>query len=104
MYDFFDTLNDLLGIFGYLVSAVGFFVVGFAMGRFFLASYPKGGRELQIALALGLFGLLIGITVFASPGSAGAFALGLGLTFFVENQGKKETEEKPAEEKSSKKK
>jgi hypothetical protein len=34
-------------------------------------------------LSLGFFGLLIGITDFASPGSAGAFALGAGAAYFM---------------------
>ena len=97
MNDFLLTLKDIFSIFGYFISAVGFFVVGFGLGRFFLGAYPKGNWELQIALVLGFFGLLIGITVFATPGSAGAFALGAGLSFFIESQQKKEEEEKPEE-------
>ncbi|GEM_PF-422202 len=105
MNDFLVTLQEIFSIFGYFISAVGFFVVGFGLGRFFLASYPKGNWELQIALALGLFGLLIGITVFATPGSAGAFAFGTGLAFFLEGQQKKEeeAEEKPVEKPAKKK-
>ena len=104
MDSFLVTLQEIFSIFGYFISAVGFFVVGFGLGRFFLAAYPKGNWELQIALALGFFGLLIGITVFATPGSAGAFALGVGLTFFVENQKKEEeSKEKPAEKPAKKK-
>ena len=104
MDSFLVTLQEIFSIFGYFISAVGFFVVGFGLGRFFLAAYPKGNWELQIALALGFFGLLIGITVFATPGSAGAFALGVGLTFFVENQKKEdEAKEKPAEKPAKKK-
>ncbi|MBI5933320.1 MAG: hypothetical protein HY867_06395 [Chloroflexi bacterium] len=104
MDSFLLTLKDIFSIFGYFINVVGFFVVGFGLGRFFIASYPKGNWELQIALALGFFGLLIGITVFATPGSAGAFALGVGLTFFVENQKKEEeAKEKPAEKPAKKK-
>ena len=104
MDSFLVTLQEIFSIFGYFISAVGFFVVGFGLGRFFLAAYPKGNWELQIALALGFFGLLIGITVFATPGSAGAFALGAGLAFFVENQKKEEeAKEKPAEKPAKKK-
>lgn len=107
MDDFLFTLKDIFGIFGYFISVIGFFAVGFGLGQFFLAAYPKGGRELQIALALGFFGLLIGISAFTTPGSAGAFALGAGLAFFMDSQKKKEEEEKQEEKpagKSSKKK
>ena len=45
---------------------------------------------MQIALALGFFGLLIGLTDFASAGSAGAFALGAGISMLTLNKPKEE--------------
>ena len=82
MDDFLYVLKDLAGIFGYLVRIAGFLLIGLGLGRFFLDFYPKSNWRLQIALALGFFGLLIALTVFSSPGSAGAFALGAGFAFF----------------------
>ena len=82
MDDFLYVLKDLAGIFGYLVRIAGFLLIGLGLGRFFLEHYPKSNWQLQIALALGFFGLLIALTVFSSPGSAGAFALGAGFAFF----------------------
>jgi hypothetical protein len=39
--------------------------------------------QVQVALSLGFFGLLVGITDFASAGSAGAFALGAGAAYLM---------------------
>lgn len=82
MDDFLYILKDLAGIFGYLVRIAGFLLIGLGLGRFLLEHYPKSNWQLQMALALGFFGLLIALTVFSSPGSAGAFALGAGFAFF----------------------
>lgn len=96
MVDFFDILNNIIAILGHLLSAIGFGLVGLGLARFLLDSYPKANWQLQAALALGFFGLLIGLTAFASAGSAGAFALGAGITFFM---AKKETAEEPEDKK-----
>jgi hypothetical protein len=83
MYDFFNILNDIFSIFGYLIRTAGFLLVGLGLGRFFLANYPRSNWQLQMALALGFFGLIIALTVFSSAGSAGAFALGAGIAFLA---------------------
>ena len=76
-------IYDISGFFGFVLRAIGFLVVGAAVGRFVLDNFNKSVWQVQIALALGLFGLLIGLTDFASPGSAGAFALGAGGVYFL---------------------
>jgi hypothetical protein len=76
-------VTDIFSLLGFLLSALGFLAVGFGLGRFFQDAYQKAAWQLQIALALGFFGLLIGLTDFASPGSVGAFALGAGIAFFM---------------------
>ncbi len=91
-------LTDLFSLLGYLLGAIGFLVFGLALGRFFPASYKKAIWQVQIALALGFFGLLIAITDFASAGSAGAFALGAGISMLTTNASK-QAEEGSAEEK-----
>ena len=85
-------LTDVASLLGFLLSALGFLAVGFGLGRFFQDAYQKAAWQLQIALALGFFGLLIGLADFASPGTAGAFALGAGIAFFT---AKKDTVEEP---------
>jgi Tfp pilus assembly protein FimV len=104
MYDFFNILNDIFSIFGYLIRTAGFLLVGLGLGRFFLANYPKSNWQLQMALALGFFGLIIALTVFSSAGSAGAFALGAGIAFLnVKKEEAPEMEATLAEEPKEKK-
>jgi hypothetical protein len=47
----------------------------------------------KIALILGFFGVAIAFTDFASPGSAGAFALGGGAAFLMAGLPKKDKED-----------
>jgi len=77
-------VDEIFGFLGFLLRALGFLVVGFAIGRFVLDNFKKSVWQVQIALSLGFFGLLIGLTDFASPGSAGAFALGAGAAYFLD--------------------
>lgn len=103
MDDFLFILKDIFNILGYFIRLVGFLLVGLGLGRFFLDAYPKANWQLQMALALGLFGLLIAFTVFSSAGSAGAFALGAGIAFFMAKQEKKESDATMVEETKKKK-
>lgn len=84
-------LTDVIELFGFLLRAIGFLVVGLALGRFLLDAYKKANWQLQIALILGFFGLLIALTDFASAGSAGAFALGAGISMLTARAAKDET-------------
>ena len=74
---------QVLGILGNLVRAIGFLVFGFGIARFTVDAYNKANWQLQIALALGFFGLLIGLTNFATPGSSGMYALGAGIALIM---------------------
>lgn len=84
----------ILGILGGLVRAIGFLIFGFGVARFTLDAYGKANWQLQIALSLGFFGLLIGLTDFATPGSSGMYALGAGIAMVMNMMPKKtESEE-----------
>ncbi len=74
-----STVSDVLALFGFLFRFLGFLVAGFAIGRFVLDNYKLGEWQVRIALALGFFGLFVGVTAYAGPGSSGAFALGSGI-------------------------
>ena len=74
--------EEILSILGNLVRFLGFLLIGYGAARFVLESYQKANWQVQIALILVFFGTLIGLTSFASAGSAGAFALGAGFSFF----------------------
>lgn len=104
MEDFLYILKDIFSILGYFIRLVGFLLIGLGLGRFFLDAYPKADWQLQIALTLGLFGLLIALTVFSSAGSAGAFALGAGIAFFMAKKEKANTDDATMVEETRKKK
>ncbi len=91
------TVSNILGLIGLLLRALGFLVVGFAVSHFVFENYKNSEWQLKIALALGLFGLLVGLTVFSSPGSAGAFALGAGGAYFMTMMPAKHTDENKSE-------
>jgi len=86
-------VTEILSLLGFLLRALGFLVIGFALGRFFLDAYKKAVWQVQIALVLGIFALLIAITNLATAGSAGAFALGAGISFIISDKPKKVEEE-----------
>lgn len=98
-----NNFMDILSIIGYVLRALGFLVLGFAIGRFILDAYKQAVWQVQVALAIGFFGLLVGLTNFSSPGSMGMFAIGAGLAMIMVIMTKKE-DEKEEEIKSSKKK
>jgi hypothetical protein len=87
-----NNVMDILSIIGYVLRALGFLILGFAIGRFALDSYKQAVWQVQIALVIGFFGLLIGLTNFSSPGSMGMFAAGAGLAMTMVIMAKKEEE------------
>jgi len=74
--------EEILGILGSLIRILGFLLLGYGIARFTIDSYQKAVWQVQIALVLGLFGVLIALINFASAGSAGTFALGAGFALF----------------------
>ena len=72
-------VNDVFGFLGFLFRFLGFLIAGYGIGRFVLDNYKMSEWQVRIALALGFFGLLVGLTAYASPGSSGAFAFGAGV-------------------------
>ena len=84
-----QTFEEILSILGFITRFLGFLVIGFGIGRFFLDSYKTGEWQIKISLALGFFALLAALTHFASPGSAGAFALGGGIALLTASMPKK---------------
>ena len=88
-----NNFMKILEIIGYILRALGFLILGFAIGRFTLDSYKQAVWQVQIALAIGFFGLLVGLTDFSSPGSMGMFAIGAGLAMVMVIMTKKQEEE-----------
>ncbi len=92
-------VTDVFSLFGFLLRFLGFLVIGFGLGRFVLDNYKMSEWQVRIALALGFFALLVGLTAYASPGSSGAFALGSGaalVSAWMPRKAISEEESKPA--------
>jgi hypothetical protein len=83
-------ISEIFGFLGFLLRVFGFLLFGFASGRFLMEAYQKANWQLQIALVLGFFLLLIGLTNFSTPGAAGAFALGAGIAYLMAGMAKKD--------------
>ena len=99
-----DTFQQVLSTFGFLLRALGFLVLGFGVTRFMLDAYYKAAWQVQIALAVGFFLLLIGLTNYASPASMGTFALAAGAALVMQYMGKKEESKEEEHVKETKKK
>ena len=54
------TFMEVLSVIGFVIRALGFALLGFAVGRFTMDAYKKAVWQLQIALAVGFFGLWLG--------------------------------------------
>lgn len=87
-------ISEIFSFLGFLVSALGLLVFGFAGGKFALDAFQKSVWQVQVALALALFGAVVGLANYATPGSAGAFALGVGIALFISGNKKKEEDSK----------
>ena len=96
-------VNEIFELLGFFLRALGFLAIGFGIGRFTLDAYKKAVWQVQIALVLGFFGLLIAITNFASAGSTGAFAIGAGVAFFISGRPKQDEEDEEKEDGKKKK-
>lgn len=86
------TFTEVLSIIGFFIRALGFAVLGFAVGRFTMDAYKKAAWQVQAALAVGFFGLLAGLTNYSSPASMGMFAFGAGAALLMSFMTKKEEE------------
>ena len=92
-------VNDIFSLFGFLIRFLGFLLIGYGVGRFVFDNYKGSEWQVRIALALGFFALLVGLTAYASPGSSGAFALGSGaalVSTLMPRKTASEEESKPA--------
>lgn len=90
--------SSFLSVVGFLVRALGFLLLGFAVARFTIDAYKKAVWQVQAALALGFFGLLVGLTNYSSAGSMGTFALGAGAAILMAVMPKKEESEETKKE------
>ncbi|MDP1548408.1 MAG: hypothetical protein Q8L87_20540 [Anaerolineales bacterium] len=88
-----ETFSEVLSVIGFIIRALGFALLGFAVGRFTMDAYKKAVWQVQAALAVGFFGLLVGLTHYSSAGSIGMFALGAGAALLMSFSKKKDGDE-----------
>ena len=88
-----DTLQQVLATLGFVIRALGFLLLGFGVLRFTLDAYYKAVWQVQVAIALGFFALLIGLTNYSSPASMGMFAFGAGAALLMHFMKKEESKE-----------
>ena len=91
-------VNDLLTLLAELIRLLGMAVLGLGLGWLVLDLLKKLELwQAQVAIFLGLAGLIIALAVFTGMGAFGAFAIGVGVAIFMWGMPKKEKKE---EEKS----
>ncbi len=78
-----ETVEQVFTYIGLFVRAAGFLLLGFGAARFMLDAYYKAVWQSQVALALGFFFLLVGLTKYSSPASMGLFAFGAGAALVM---------------------
>ena len=86
VFDIINIIASLLRLLG--MAALGVAVVYLAVDMFHKAqTWP-----MQVALFLGLAGLVIAMVVFLAPGALGGFGLGFGAAIFIWAMPKKQKE------------
>ena len=88
-----EQFASVLAVVGYVVRALGFIVLGFAVGRFTVDAYKNDVWQVQAALAVGFFALLVVLTNYSRPGSMGTFALGAGAAILMSFMPKKDSDD-----------
>jgi len=89
---------EIIILLGQLLRLLGMAILGLGIGWLALDLFKKIQIwQGQVAIFLGLAGLIIAVTVFTSAGALGAFAIGVGVAIFLWGMPKKEKKE---EEKS----
>jgi len=91
VYDIIDLLASILRL-------IGMAVLGLGIGWLSLDLLRKTEAwQLQIAVFLGLVGLVIAMTFFLAWGALGAFSLGVGVAVFLWGMPKKKKKEDETE-------
>lgn len=89
-------IPDILGFLGDVLRWFCFLIPGFALGRFTLDAYGKAAWQVQVALVLGFFLLIVGVVNYASSDLAAAFVLGAGIAFLRDFLAKEDEKSKGA--------
>jgi NhaP-type Na+/H+ or K+/H+ antiporter len=94
MSPFFGYFDYFLIILSQLFRFVGLAVLGLGIGWLVLDLLKKiQVWQGQVAIFLGLAGLIIAMNIYTGWGAMGAFAIGIGVAFFMWGMPKKEKKE-----------
>ena len=88
VYEIIDLLASILRLLGLAVFGVGFGWLGLDLLK------KSSLWMVQVAVYLGLAGLMIALTVFTAWGAVGAFAAGVGVAILLWGLPRKPKEEK----------
>jgi NhaP-type Na+/H+ or K+/H+ antiporter len=84
---------DIINIIASVIRLLGMAALGAAIGYLAVDMFHKAQTwPMQVALFLGLAGLVIAMVVFLAPGALGAFGLGFGAAIFIWAMPKKQKE------------
>jgi len=87
-------VKEIIILISQLVRILGLAVLGLGIGWLSLDLLKKVQVwQGQVVIFLGLAGLIIAMTVFTGWGALGAFAIGLGVAFFMWGMPRKEKKE-----------
>jgi membrane-bound ClpP family serine protease len=94
-----EWLQITIEIIGSLIRLAGMLLAGLGFGWLVLEFFRKGQQawQLQIAIFLGVAGLLIMMVHWSFPAALGGFGIGFGLAMLLWGLPKKPKEEKPEE-------
>jgi hypothetical protein len=74
---------EIIDLLAAIVRFLGLAVFGLGVGYLAVDLLRRAQWPVQVAVFLGLLGLVIALTVFSAWGATGAFALGVGGAVFV---------------------
>jgi NhaP-type Na+/H+ or K+/H+ antiporter len=84
---------DIINIIASLIRLLGMAALGVAIGYLAVDMFHKAQTwPMQVALFLGLAGLVIAMVVFLAPAALGGFGLGFGAAIFIWAMPKKQKE------------
>jgi NhaP-type Na+/H+ or K+/H+ antiporter len=87
-------MTDIINLLGQLLRLLGMAVLGLGIGWIALDLLKKiQAWQGQVAIFLGVAGLVIGLAVFTGAGALGAFAAGVGVAILMWGMPKKEKKE-----------
>jgi NhaP-type Na+/H+ or K+/H+ antiporter len=87
-------VNEIIILFSQLLRFLGMLVLGLGIGWLALDMLKKiEVWQGQVAIFLGLAGLIIAMTVYTGWGALGAFAIGVGVAILMWGMPKKEKKE-----------